>query len=119
MPGGQVHIGHVALEQADRHRIVMLPTAARSLAWRRADAPQRRGQRDALLDGGDGVPQAPFGDLPDHGRDIHLRRAGHLAGPEAVAQMIAQQQLQRHAPCLPHLLGLALDHHPLPGHGGA
>ena len=66
------------------------------LARRRADPPQHGGEGDVLLDGDEGIPDLSVADLADHQRDVHPGGAGGVTGSETIAEMVAQQKLQRH-----------------------
>ena len=115
-PGvAQVGVGHGALEQADRDGAVVPAAAAGVLAGHGADVRQRPRERDPLLEGAGGGAPLPRAGLPDEQRHVDARGTAAAAGGLAVADVVAQQQLDRRAPRLAHLGPVGLDLHPRRG----
>ena len=81
-----------ALDPADRHGGIEGLAAAGPFARPMADAAQRRRQGQVLLGDGDGIAKAALADLPQHGRDVHMRRATLGAERDTVAHVVAEQE---------------------------
>jgi hypothetical protein len=113
--GGQVGVGHESLEAADRHGPIGGGPAAALLARFGTHPAQHRGQGDRPFHRDDRVAEALRRDLAEHRGDVHVGWAGEVAGSQAVAQMVAQEQFQCRAADLVNLLGLTLDLHPFGG----
>ena len=76
-------------------------------------------QGDVGLHRDQGLAELARGDLAEHLRNVHLRRAAERAGGHAIAQVIAQQQFQRRAADGMDFVRLALDLHALGHRRGA
>ena len=94
-----IHVGGVAMQRADRQALVVLAAPAVLLAQPRADPAERAGQREAL---GDDLHRRRagcrrLGDLAHERRDVEHRRTRRGARRDALAGVIGEQQLERHA----------------------
>ena len=69
----------------------------------------RQGQ--VLLGDGDGVGKVARVDLPQHGRDVRVRRAALGAERNTIAHVVAEKQFHGGAADLLDFLGLRLDLH--------
>ena len=76
----EFEVGGVALEPADRDRVVDLAAAARRLAGVRADPAADARQRVALADEGERLAVAPLRDQRDVALRVDADRAGRAAG---------------------------------------
>ena len=116
---GQVEVGHEAFEQADGKRLIPLRAPAAFFAQLGADAPEHRRKGDVPFDGDNRLAPLSGGDLAQHGGDIHMCRTDGLARADAVAEVIAEQQLQRGTARVAHFRGIGLHHHALGHRRGA
>ncbi len=108
---GQVLIRHAAFDRADGHRGIEGLATARPFTGAMTYAAQGRRQGQVLLGNGDGLGKTARADLPQHGRDVCMRRATLGAEGGAVAHVVAEQQFHRGAAHLLDLEGLRLDLH--------
>ena len=76
----ELEVGGVALEPADRDRLVDLAAAARGLAGVRADPAADAGERVALAHEGERLAVAPLRDQRDVALRVDADRAGRAAG---------------------------------------
>jgi hypothetical protein len=111
----QIAVGHDSFQATHLDRPVRTAAAAAFLARFGTHAAQHGGQRNVLLDRGDGAAEILIADLAQHQLDVHVRRAREEAGGQAIAHVIAEQQLQGRAPQRVDLGRLALDAHPVTG----
>ncbi len=79
LPAPPAAVGGIALQRADRDRLVHLAAAAGLFARVNADPPQNAGQRDLLPDDGIGLIPPALGNHPHVARDIDVGRTGGLA----------------------------------------
>ena len=118
-PAAQIKIRRKALQMCDRNGILHHLAAASLLAWMRADAPNRGGQRHLLLDKLNRFPILPVCNQADIALAVRPRRAVEGAGRFAIALVVREQQLQRHLARLFGPFALRMDHHAVRRLGGA
>ena len=104
-------VGGEVLELRDGDRLLHEVAAARLLAGVRAHAADGGGEREGLLDRGDGVRKATLGDFLHVLLAVRVGRAVELAGPLAVAVVVAHQKLERELARGERLLALRMHNH--------
>ena len=110
----EVEVGDEPLHRVDRDGLVEEPPAAPGhLARAGADPPADRRERVALLDDREGVAVPAQRRQGDVALDVDAGRAGQLAGPDAVGEVVREEELQGRLPRPPDLGVRRLDLHPL------
>jgi hypothetical protein len=109
--GFQVVIRDEPFHLADRRWIIPRPATATLLARMMAQSAEHSRQRQRLADGLNRIVKPSCFDVPKHHRHVQFERTKPVARRKAIADVIAEQQLQRRAPCFMDFLGLAVDHH--------
>ena len=112
-------VGRESLERGDGDRRLHLAAAALALAGMGTDPTDRGRQREGLHHRRRGVGEAPFGDLADVLLAVGVGGVLDLAGTEAVAVVVAHQELERELPRLEGALALRVHHHAFAHLGGA
>ena len=111
--GVVVKVGSETLELIDGDRLAVDVATALLLAEAGADPADRHRQRNALLDDLQAFEKLPFAPGADVLFDVGVGRAGHGAGRFAVAGVFAQQQIERGAAHVEHLVAGGVDLLPL------
>ena len=122
LPGGtEAGIGDEPFEVADGGGATAAAAAATAtvLAGGMAESPEDGWERERLAKRAQGVVEVAGFDLPDHARDVEIERADPMAGREAIADMIAQEQFEGGAAQIADLGGFAFDDHAGFGFGRA
>ena len=110
---GGILVGDFAFDQLDRDRPVVFRAAAAGLARSAADPAHHAGEHDIFFHERDRLAHFSFGDEPDRGGDLEASRADALAEGNAVAEVVAEQELQRRLARRLHFGRLAGDGHSL------
>jgi len=107
----QVRVGDVAFQFAHGHRIIGRVAATTFFAWFGADPSQHRRIGCRVWIVAYGLLAALRPDLPEHERNVHVRRAGEEARGQAIAPMHRSTAAPTPFVALHGLLAVALDFH--------
>ena len=100
-----------AMQVADRERLFHITLPAALFTQPRTDTPQGCGQREVVRDDLCGLPVVACGNALDEVGDVQPGRASCLAGADAIACMVGEQQFQRGLAGQAHLLRVVNNHH--------
>ena len=106
-----IHIGRKAFERGNRDRLVDKLAAAFGFARVRADAPNRRGNRDFLFNHARGFVVFAVRNQSDIALAVGICRAGFGAGRFTIAVVVGKQKFERHFARTCDALGVGVDDH--------